>query len=124
MGRHPGGCTQALPHDTGRGIARRFATLRPTWRTAMNIPDLNWLAILAAAVSAFVLGGLWYGPLFKRAWCREAGIDPDAAPKHPARIFAVAFACSLLAAAVFAVFLGRDSNPADGFAAGGEVGPF
>ena len=42
--------------------------------------DLNWLAIVAAAVSAFVLGGLWYGPLFKNAWCREAGIDP----KRPA----------------------------------------
>ena len=37
------------------------------------MPDLNWLAIVAAAVSAFLLGGLWYGPLFKNAWCREAG---------------------------------------------------
>lgn len=92
----------------------------------MTLPtiDLNWLAVIAAAVSAFVLGGLWYGPLFKRAWCREAGIDPDSAPSHPARMFAVAFACSLLAAAVFAVFLGPDSNPADGFAAGVVVGLF
>ena len=35
---------------------------------------LNWLAVLAAAMSAFLIGGLWYGPLFKHAWCREAGI--------------------------------------------------
>jgi len=28
---------------------------------------LNWLAIVAAAVSAFVIGGLWYGPLFLKA---------------------------------------------------------
>ena len=35
----------------------------------------NWLAVVAAAVSACVIGGLWYGPLFKNAWCREAGID-------------------------------------------------
>lgn len=92
----------------------------------MNLPaiDLNWLAVLAAAVSAFVLGGLWYGPLFKRAWCREAGIEPDAAPAHPARIFAVAFVCSLLAAFAFALLLGPNSSAADGLAAGAVVGLF
>lgn len=67
---------------------------------------LNWLAVLVAAISAFLLGGIWYGPLFKHAWCREAGIDPDVAPRHPARVFAIAFLCSLLAAAAFAWFLG------------------
>lgn len=86
--------------------------------------DLNWLAVIAAAVSAFVLGGIWYGPLFKRAWCREAGIDPDSAPAHPARIFAVAFACSLLASLIFAVFLGHEASAADGFGAGFVVGLF
>jgi hypothetical protein len=28
------------------------------------IADINWLAVLVAAVVTFVLGGLWYGPLF------------------------------------------------------------
>ena len=33
------------------------------------MPHINWLAVLAAAVSTFVLGGLWYSPaLFGRAW--------------------------------------------------------
>lgn len=92
----------------------------------MNLPaiDFNWLAVLAAAASAFVLGGLWYGPLFKRAWCREAGIDPEAAPPHPARMFAVAFVCSLLAAFAFSLLLGPNSNAADGLAAGAVVGLF
>lgn len=67
---------------------------------------LNWFAILAAALSAFALGGLWYGPLFKQAWCREAGIDPGTAPGHPARVFATAFLASLVAAAAFAWWLG------------------
>ena len=70
------------------------------------MPDLNWLAIVAAAVSAFVLGGLWYGPLFKHAWCREAGMDPNAQPKHPARVFGTAFVAALVAAFAFAWFLG------------------
>jgi hypothetical protein len=92
----------------------------------MTLPsiDLNWLAILAAAVSAFALGGLWYGPLFKRAWCREAGFDPDSAPPHPARSFTTAFVCSLLAALMFAVFLGPRATAAGGFGAGFVVGLF
>ena len=56
----------AYAATTGQGVPR----------THDHAIDLNWLAVLAAAVSAFVLGGLWYGPLFKNAWCREAGIDP------------------------------------------------
>jgi len=86
--------------------------------------DLNWLAVIAAAVSAFVLGGIWYGPLFKRAWCREAGIDPDSAPPHPARIFAVAFVCSLLAALIFAASLPPSANAAQGFGLGFVTGLF
>jgi hypothetical protein len=68
---------------------------------------LNWLAIVAAALSAFVLGGIWYGPLFKHAWCREAGVDPDMPNKrHPAGVFGGAIVLSLIAATVFAMFLG------------------
>lgn len=68
--------------------------------------DLNWLAVLAAAISAFVLGGIWYGPLFKDVWCREAGIDLDAQAGHPARVFGVSFIAALVAAAAFAFFVG------------------
>ena len=75
---------------------------------------INYRAVLAAAVSAFVLGGIWYGPLFKRAWCREAGIDLDRQHGHPARVFGVAFVAALAAALAFAVFLG--ARPALGTA--------
>lgn len=68
--------------------------------------QLNWLAVVAAAVSAFVLGGMWYGPLFKHAWCREAGIDLHTQPGHPARVFGGAFVAALVAAAAFACWLG------------------
>lgn len=36
----------------------------------MSLEDINWLAVLAATASAFALGGSWYGPLFRRLWCR------------------------------------------------------
>jgi hypothetical protein len=77
---------------------------------------LNWLAIVAAAVSAFMLGGIWYGPLFKHAWCREAGVNPDKPNGHPAMVFGGAFVLSLVAAAVFAMFLG--AKPGLSFALG------
>ena len=75
----------------------------------LNFADINWVAVLVAAVSAFLLGGIWYGPLFKHAWCREAGIDPEAKPKnHPATVFGTAFAAALVAAAAFAIILRPD----------------
>lgn len=75
----------------------------------MTFDGINWLAVLAAAVSAFLLGGLWYGPLFKNAWCRENGIDPAAPPqRHPGLVFGTAFFAALVAAAAFAIILRPD----------------
>ncbi len=72
------------------------------------MPDINLWAALAAAVSAFVLGGAWYSPaLFGKAWQREVGLSDEALAQAPmGRIFGGAFALSLLAAVVFALFLG------------------
>jgi uncharacterized protein DUF1761 len=67
---------------------------------------ISWLAVLACALSAFVLGGLWYGPLFKRVWCREAGIDLHAPHAHPRHTFATAFVAAFIAAVAFDWLLG------------------
>jgi hypothetical protein len=75
----------------------------------MMFEGINWLAVLAAAVSAFLLGGVWYGPLFKNAWCRENGMDPNCPPEgHPGKVFGTAFLAALVAAAAFGVFLRPD----------------
>ena len=40
------------------------------------MPEVNWIAIVAAAILSFLLGGLWYSPvLFGKAWQREVGAD-------------------------------------------------
>lgn len=66
---------------------------------------MNHWAILLAAVSSFLLGGLWYSPvLFGNTWNRENGGVPPAG--HPARVFGVALLFSLLAATCFAWWLG------------------
>lgn len=79
--------------------------------------EVNWLAVLAAAISTFALGGLWYSPaLFMKAWQRGAGLTDEQLQKggHPAKIYGGAFILSLIAAAVFAMFLGP--RPGVGFA--------
>jgi hypothetical protein len=69
---------------------------------------INLLAVLAAAASAFVLGGLWYSPaLFAAPWMREAGLsEARIRSGHRGVVFGGAFALSLVAASVFALFLG------------------
>ena len=66
---------------------------------------MNMWAIAVAAVSSFLVGGLWYSPmLFGKAWNAENGsVAPGG---HPAKVFGVSFAFSLLAAVCFAILAG------------------
>ena len=74
---------------------------------------INIWAVLVAAVSAFVLGGLWYSPmLFGTRWNLDAGMTKDKGG-HPGRVFGVAFVFALIAAAAFAWFLGPDPSVRD-----------
>ena len=41
------------------------------------MPDINYWAVLVGGVVAMIVGGLWYGPLFGKAWMRGMGWDPD-----------------------------------------------
>jgi hypothetical protein len=42
--------------------------------------DINFLAIAIAVVANFILGFIWYTPLFGKAWAREMGFAPDMKP--------------------------------------------
>lgn len=73
------------------------------------MPEINWLAVIAAAFSAFLLGGLWYSPaMFLKAWQRGTGLtDEQLKGGNAAKIYGGAFVLSLVAAATFAMFLGK-----------------
>jgi hypothetical protein len=76
----------------------------------MNL-DINWLAVLVAAVVTFVLGGVWYGPLFEKVWrAAEGKADPHPGQKHPAIVYGLSFVLMLIAAAVLAVAIGPDPS--------------
>lgn len=73
----------------------------------MDMTALNWLAILVAGISAFVLGGVWYSPaLFGKAWMTENKMTIDDVKKgNAAKIYGWAFILSLLMAANLGMFL-------------------
>src|SRR5258708_5146948 len=68
---------------------------------------INWLAILVAGVSAFVLGGVWYSPaLFGKAWMGENKMTVDDVKKaNAAKIYGLSFILSLIMAANLGMFL-------------------
>lgn len=69
------------------------------------MPDLNYLAVVVAALSTFLLGGVWYSPLlFGPAWQRAAG-DTRKRNAHPARVFGLSFLFALAAACIYALVM-------------------
>lgn len=68
--------------------------------------NIDWIATLVSAVSAFVLGGLWYSPLlFGKRWMAENGLTEAEASANPARVFGTAFAFTLISAIVFGYYM-------------------
>lgn len=87
------------------------------------MPEVNWIAVALCAVSSLVLGGLWYSPaLFARAWQSAAGLSDEEAQSNMALIFGGAFLLSLVAAGVFAMFLGTQMSVGAATAAGFSAG--
>jgi hypothetical protein len=46
----------------------------------MEEMHINMVAILVAVVANFILGFIWYTPLFGKAWARELGMDTSTKP--------------------------------------------
>ena len=82
---------------------------------------INYLAVLAAAASTFLIGGLWYSPvLFQRAWMAANGFtEADISPGSTGKIFGLAFVFALVMAFNLAMFLNApDTTTAWGATAG------
>ena len=87
--------------------------------------SFNYLAILAATISTFLLGGLWYSPaLFSRAWMREMGLTPESCKNSGgmARIFGTSFVLELIMAINLAAFIGPKASLSFGLFAGAAAG--
>lgn len=64
----------------------------------MNIFDVNWIAVVGAALTGFVVGGLWYGPILGKKWMGAVGLtEEEVGEGNMGLIFGGAFAFSLVA---------------------------
>ncbi|MBI2792949.1 MAG: DUF1761 domain-containing protein [Gammaproteobacteria bacterium] len=73
------------------------------------IDGINLWAVLTAALSAFLLGGVWYSKvLFGNIWARENGMQINNKDKgHRAYVFIFSFILSFIAAFALALLLRR-----------------
>ncbi len=77
---------------------------------------INYLAVLACAIAAMIVGFVWYGPLFGKAWMRIMGVETMSEEQKQAMkkgmwgMYAVQFVLSLITAGVLAVHIGYWSD--------------
>jgi hypothetical protein len=64
-----------------------------------SLGDLNWLAVLAAAVAYFAVGSVWYLPAtFGKPWMRSIGWEPDPNERPNPAIYLAPLLTSLVSA--------------------------
>jgi len=91
----------------------------------MDLSTINYPAVLVAALSTFILGGLWYSPLlFGKAWMRVNNFtEADLQMFSKARMFGWSFVFSIVMALNLAMFLaGPTTNVGWGMTAGALAG--
>lgn len=87
----------------------------------MDLSKLNYLAILIAATSSFIIGGLWYSVLFTKRWQKLSGVINDQLKHGIVKILTGSFVLSLIMSLNLAAFIG-DGGLAFGTFAGLAVG--
>jgi hypothetical protein len=78
--------------------------------------QLNYLSVIAAALSTFMIGGLWYSPaVFGKAWMKENGFtEEDVKGRNVAKVFGLAFVLAIVSAVNLAMFMGPENDPTMG----------
>jgi len=67
----------------------------------MDFSTISWLGVVVAGVTAMVIGGLWYGLVFAKAWQRAAGVTDEQLKQN----VPLTYLGSLLLAFVMAIVL-------------------
>ncbi len=66
---------------------------------------VNYTAIVAAAVASFVVGWLWYGPLFGKTWMKLTGMKEMGKKDDMMQSMVIMFVGTLITAWVLSAFL-------------------
>ena len=80
---------------------------------------INWLSVLVATISSFVIGGVWYGPMFGRAWMRAFNFtEEDLKKRNVAKTFGLSLLLAFIASLILDMFIGAEATILFGTMAG------
>ena len=68
---------------------------------------IHWLGVIAAAAAPFLIGSLWYGPVFGKTWMRLTGLAKGVPGQNSmALTFSMTAVLNLVIATSLALFIG------------------
>jgi len=68
---------------------------------------VNWVAIVVAAIAQFIIGWIWYGPLFGKTWMSMMGMSQQSMGREGmGKTMVLTFIGSLVTAAVLSMLVG------------------
>jgi hypothetical protein len=90
-----------------------------------TLGELNWLAVIVAALAYFVLGSIWYAPpVLGRLWIESSGIQmPEGQRPSPAIYLSPLLTCFVATVATGMLVVGTRTNELkEGFQLGIVIG--
>jgi len=91
----------------------------------MEEVSINYLAVIVSAISAFVVGSIWYAPfLFGKAWQAETGLTDEDLKKGMGKTFGGSFVLTVFISYGMAMFFGGEVDLQMGLMYGFMTGAF
>ena len=69
------------------------------------IGEINWLAVIVAALAYYILGAIWFTPLFGRAWDTSIGFQRPKGHRFPPIYYIAPLISSFVATVATAVLV-------------------
>ncbi|OJJ14825.1 hypothetical protein BKI52_40410 [marine bacterium AO1-C] len=86
---------------------------------ASAFAHINWLSVVVAAISAFLVGGIWYGPLFGKVWMKAFHFtEEDLKKRSIPKTFGLSLFLAFVAALTLEMFIGVKATLMFGLLAG------
>lgn len=83
------------------------------------LANINWFSVSVASFSAFLVGGIWYGPLFGKVWMKAFNFtEEDLKKRNIPKTFGLSLLLAFIAALTLEMFIGVNANLMFGLMAG------
>ncbi|WP_299438386.1 DUF1761 domain-containing protein [uncultured Aquimarina sp.] len=86
---------------------------------AATFGAINWISVIIATLSTFLLGGIWYGPLFGRTWMTLFNFTEDDLKKRSIpKTSGISLLLAFIATIILEMFIGKEATAIFGTLAG------